>query len=67
MSFPAFFEVGGQEIELLLREYVAICEAVYEVGRIDAFVYAEPGSVLGVSGRWSDTRNLMAGVTHVRG
>ena len=49
MSFPAFFEVGGQEIELLLREYVAICEAVYEVGRIDAFVYAESGSVLGVS------------------
>jgi len=41
VSFPAFLEVAGLQIELLLCEYVAICEVVNEVDRINAFVYAE--------------------------
>ena len=39
--FPAFHDVAGLEIEPLLCEYVAVCEVVTEVGRINAFVDAE--------------------------
>ena len=41
ISFPAFLEVAGLQIELLLCEYVAVCEVVNGVGRINAFVHAE--------------------------
>ena len=44
VSYAAFFEIAGLETELLPREYVTVCEAVDEVGRINMFVYAESGS-----------------------
>jgi len=40
VSFPAFLEVAGLQIELLLCEYVAVCEFVNDVGRINVFVHA---------------------------
>jgi len=41
VSFPAFLEVAGLQIGLLLCEHVAVCEIVNEVGRINVLVYAE--------------------------
>ena len=71
VSFPAFLEVAGQQFELLLCEYVAICEVVDEVGRINAFVYADSRFrltlVLGVYDKVLRYRKFDSRITYLQG